>query len=392
MMYLIILLLLLYGIFKYDINGYRTGQKLFYFVFLVLVLMSAFRYRIGIDTMRYMDYHKDIYNYSFSQYIVHGFEQTRYQPLWIVYELLIGTISENFFFFQFVHSLIINCVIFIFIKKYTRRRFVFLYLYYILFYFDLNFEILREGLAVCCFLLGFKYYLNHNWTKYYICAVTAFFIHISAVIMIIFPLFYVVKINKYTVALLVVSFCFLFFNIDLIKQYMVLFYITDSLESAGEHYINSELYGSYEGNLFAYLYKLLPAAVIPLCWIIFFKNKTQGLLQSKMQGLVFLYIILGTITAVIPFFSRFSNYLVFILILFYSLSFWLYMQEEKSQVKKIFVTCTFLITVTFFPVYKFLTPIPILESATWSSRYYPYYSIFFPEKDKDREYLYYMNY
>ena len=51
MPYIPILLLLFFLSFSYDFLGHKRGYNLgYYFIYLLLVVVSGFRYRIGADT------------------------------------------------------------------------------------------------------------------------------------------------------------------------------------------------------------------------------------------------------------------------------------------------------------------------------------------------------
>ena len=56
MPYIPILLLLFFLSFSYDFLGHKRGYNLgYYFIYLLLVVVSGFRYRIGADTFAYQE-------------------------------------------------------------------------------------------------------------------------------------------------------------------------------------------------------------------------------------------------------------------------------------------------------------------------------------------------
>ena len=60
MPYIPILLLLFFLSFSYDFLGHKKGYNLgYYFIYLLLVVVSGFRYRIGADTFAYQDFFEE---------------------------------------------------------------------------------------------------------------------------------------------------------------------------------------------------------------------------------------------------------------------------------------------------------------------------------------------
>ena len=67
MPYIPILLLLFFLSFSYDFLGHKRGYNLgYYFIYLLLVVVSGFRYRIGADTFAYQDFFED---FSMKKYL-----------------------------------------------------------------------------------------------------------------------------------------------------------------------------------------------------------------------------------------------------------------------------------------------------------------------------------
>ena len=85
----------------------------------------------------------------------------RWEPLFIFFVALIkSTINDFIFFFQIVHSIIINSVVFWFISSNTKNKFTAVFLYFLFLYVLVNMEIAREALAVSVFLVSVKFLQN----------------------------------------------------------------------------------------------------------------------------------------------------------------------------------------------------------------------------------------
>ena len=69
-LYTIPFFITLVSIFAFDINGYKKGKIIVWaFLYIYLLLLIGFRYRVGGDTINYMGYYEwqsDLENYQFT--------------------------------------------------------------------------------------------------------------------------------------------------------------------------------------------------------------------------------------------------------------------------------------------------------------------------------------
>lgn len=129
MIYIVIGIYLLALAIQFDFRGKGSAAtRKFHFrlAFLILVALMAFRYRVGGDTLRYMDSYEHMYG-AIDTFDIGG----RLQPLWLLLNNFLHSISPKFLLFQIVHVLFINTVFFSFFKKYSKYLFVAIFLYYI---------------------------------------------------------------------------------------------------------------------------------------------------------------------------------------------------------------------------------------------------------------------
>ncbi|MBS1504558.1 MAG: EpsG family protein, partial [Bacteroidetes bacterium] len=107
---------------------------------IVLVCIAGLRYRVGGDTLSYIDEYDEIP--YFSQLLKYNFIGSRWDPLWVVFSSICRSINPDFVFLQCIHALIVNTIIFRFIKRNTQYRFTGILLYYMFAYLYFNMEIL----------------------------------------------------------------------------------------------------------------------------------------------------------------------------------------------------------------------------------------------------------
>ena len=255
--------------------------------------MMALRYKLGGDTFNYMSDFKS-FPY-FGQLTFDSFAGLKYAPLWIVLFSLTKSLFGSFVYFQFVHAIFVNGIIFWFIQKYSRYKFASLALYFIYFYLYFNTEILRESISICLFLLAVPSFLEHKWKKYYALVIVAFLFHYSAIILFLFPLLKNLKtrVVYYLLALLLLYFVSL----------LVLSFLPP---------IFAELYKTYvvfEPNLGGYLYTTICFILFPA--LLLFIQKKYLAEDFVFNSLVFIFFLISVYTYLSPSIAlRFFNYLI----------------------------------------------------------------------------------
>lgn len=197
--YIVILLLATGGIFIFDMpsdkgylsrKGLRIGGNIVYWTLMALLTLTAgLRYRNGIDTIMYQMFWA---------------ESADYQPdsgLWdmvgnrqmLLFSLLQKT-GMLYWQFQLLCAAVLNLAIGLFVRCYTTRRFTAIFFYLLLAYFNLNFEVMREGCAIAIFLWAWRDFEAGNWKRYYLKAFMAMVVHFSAVMLLLLPLLKVKRI------------------------------------------------------------------------------------------------------------------------------------------------------------------------------------------------------
>ena len=215
MIYLIVLVILLSGLFFFEkSNNPRSKSSWLFFEWVVLVLLAGLRYKVGGDTIWY--YESFANAPTISELSVSYFIDSEYNFLWIILTAVCKTIYPDFVSFQIVHAIIVNTAFFMFFKRYIKKVFLAVLIYFVFYFFKYNTEILRASLAVSVFLFSFKYLENKNWSKYLLCAVIAMGFHSEAIVMVFFPLVHIltkIRVNLSTyIGLIVIAVVLMSFN------------------------------------------------------------------------------------------------------------------------------------------------------------------------------------
>ena len=355
--YLIPFILTIFGTVVYDISKVHNNLKnvLWYFLYFYLTLLIGLRYMVGGDSYFYMQYFNNLS--SSSMFDISW--DAEYQPLFSIFTAVAKSIYPSFTSFQILHSLIINTILFLFISKNSKFKFFTLFLCLLMFYINFTVEILRESLAIMVFILNYKNLENNNWVKYYLGVIIAVMFHLSAIFLILLPLFKFLKLNKKYIILLIISFFVL-------NQFSYLFTFFENFEKINKKITDySEAsYGWKSTLLFFITRTLFPVGL--LMW-----TKLKFNVSIKYESLICVFGLLGVFSIVNTIiFTRFTNYFF----LFYCLAladvFIPFFRKRSLSINKIFAFATFLVIV---PCYGYI-------SFYWPERYFekwvPYYSIF----------------
>ncbi len=398
--YYALLLAFLFLSYRYDYRQRHLFRSFsFYAMYVVLVLVAGFRYRMGVDSL----YYEWEYIYQVPtlgdmswKYIT----ESRYQPLYVLFEIICKTISKEFMFFQLVHAAIVNGIIFWFFRKFTRHTFFALFLYMLLLFLPFNMEVMRESVAVAFFLLGWPAFRRGNWFVYYIFAFLSFGFHISAIVTMLVPIFWIKGIRNIFIfgqrtvflcaGLLVLSFGLykVFFEVIQVLS------INETVTERANTYSENEL-GSSMLNIKGMIGYLLKFAVYPLLALYFMqkgrvvkkiKNKRERTAMVKEEYMTMWNIYMALVTLAIAIFHRYNNY--FAPFAFLIVADWVYtpLKLGRKKLKLNFIGWVlFFSPLLFIHIYSFYVSVNQRPNLKQYMIYAPYKSRLNPELDKDRE-------
>lgn len=346
-----------------------------------LIFLSAFSYRLGADTVVYMQE----YDETQPLFKIRGNIFELYdgrQPGWILLMTIVKTLGGSFAVVKIICSTWINLVYAYFIRRHTKYIFTLLLLYFFAFYTNSNFEIMRESISIAFFLISIDAFFEKNWKKYYLLFLFAFMFHESAIFMILLPFFSRIDFSKRFVlyASIVVVIAFWNFNLNSLLS-GILPYDISALEKLSI-YLLSETYGSGE-YLFSGTWLLIFISCIIPSFAFYFLFRRQ--VDNKYALFAIMYILICALMYKMPIFSRFNNYLILIILVLYADFFMMF-------TKKFFRYCykpILIIFLLFYCTYKmnyYMGSSHCPDSVMIYSRYYPYSDIFSKTTDKQREY------
>jgi len=351
--YIVILIILLIFVYFHDIKGYQRGRQAALFIsFIMLWLIIGLRYKMGGDALFYEREFPLVPNFID---ILTRKASYPYQPLWII----LNNISPTYLSFQILHAFLVNLCLFIFFSRYTEKVFSALFaicfsalhLYYC-------FEIQREILAICIFLLNIENLQKEKWVDYYAFACISLLFHISAIFIFIIPLFKKLKCNWVFITICFVSMVLLY----ILKPYILNLAIAISPAKIAER-VSAYQFQETTRNTIIYFFLVRCVLAIPLCLCI--PSKFNWTASATILISMFSVVILGS--------ERFLNYLYPVLIVLL-----INLLYEEKTAPKLFRQCF----IIFSALYLFcIVDLPIIRAKTDSNKpysclYFPYYSIF----------------
>lgn len=373
MIYLGIFLYLGFLAVYYDHGHAKGGKALNYAIaYCLLVGLAGFRYKVGGDTYNYM------YTHEFMPSLWGLFDDSlgieKLQPLWLLLSAIAKSIGEDFFILQLMHAIIVNGVIFEHVKKNTTARFSTIFLYYFTLYPYFNFEILRESLAIACFLPAIKHYNNRHWGKYYFLSLLAFLFHLSAIFLFLLPFLRNIRVKPYTV-LPVFALCALL-N-PLVMTLMASIGLTEgAFRAAGE-------YTEYNYTLFGLVALFLMYVVYPGSVFQISKSTHSQGIYSEIASKALL---VGAITPLFFIFYRFFNYFGFIFVVLFAESLQkLHSMRQLRPFSPIVVIFAFGLFLVFHTARFMSDTSDLATGSRWYQRWIPYHSIFDPVSEPVRD-------
>ncbi|WP_175463518.1 EpsG family protein [Draconibacterium orientale] len=345
-------------------------------VFMVLVSLSGFRYRIGGDSYFYIKMYEYLPTLPELSSIELGV--SKLQPLWLLLNAISRTISPDFFVFQLLHALIVNSIIFYFFRKYTKYVFTAVLLYFIGFYGYFNFEILRESLAICVFLLSLEFFVKKKWLRYYVLVFVAFGFHYSAILLFILPLLKRIPINFFSILIIIV-----------IGAFLNTFFLSfiNSLSGNNGFFMSLENYGDYNYTIWG----LVGIIVLYVLYPFIVMNASTNFLNIKNSLYPFLrfFILIGAFCSLFYIFFRFRNYFTPIFFVFLTEVVHSIFRNKKIKEFRKIISFLILFFFAFMHSYKYFSDTSEkVDSSRWYSLWYPYNSIFDKDTDPTRERLF----
>lgn len=374
MIYLLVFIVILLLSLTFDFTNKHSGNWVL-FVGFILVALAGFRYRVGTDTLIYMDEYESSGGLDFIK--------DKYLIGWYLLMKLFKSFHFSFYIVQFIIAIVINYGIIKFIKASVPEAvFSCLLVYYSLLYPGWNFEILRQAICISLFLLAFPFAEEGKLFRYYLLVGVACTIHETALFLLLVPLILKIKISKRLILFFTVIVVLLLVSAPFVREkvYYYSLLLTPFQDKAAYYFREVDTGASF--NLGSYVLNLLLNVIIPLYFI--FKNTKRQILSNGFTVMLFVFILTYLVATMLPMIYRLSYYFQ----IFYYLLMVLFIKDLSHSVSphksRLFFYTIFVLFLAFkLRVYssenEMQTPLYV--------HYYPYTSVFNEYKVPEREAL-----
>lgn len=377
----------------FDVSGKRKNYNFYYSLLLVwFICVSVFQYGVGVDIINYERNFRQFNALTFKFQDIFDYQGERMQPGWVLMLYLFRLMTDDFFFMRAIIVIFVNISIFRFFKKESNYPFICVLLYALFGYLVINFNMMRQAIPMAIFLNIYPYLKNGKYLKYYLGVVIAYMFHNSALILLIIPIFTLIKSKRilfyFMVPLSVVA--ILFVLLADWGQILVFFIDSGLLDVLNEYdaaKINSFMEGDrlgYEAgggyNIVGLIYHLVLSG-FPLLLILYYITKQNDL---KIPLLSIMYLILSLMATNMPIMWRFRAYFDFFYFIvaayvFIELSHGLFRNSKL-------LLCIIAVGILSFSVYRELfNPLEEFGGLRYIDQYYPYHSIFNPVDEPVRK-------
>lgn len=384
MIYILLLLYIFFLVFRYDIQNVKKGRKENYrILWAVFVLVAGLSYHVGGDSIGY-EYTFNSYRYvsSLSDVYDGNLLANSKEPLWVLLNILFSKVFGDFQFLKFAIAFFFNTSVFWFVWKHSPKPFFSILLYAVILGLHLNFQVLRESVAIGVFLIAFDKLCGEkkNYFLYYLLVVVAFLFHRFAFAMLIVPLFFLLRMKWWYYAILGI-FLFAGPKVNELMFDSGLFLLDDSLGKTFEFYKENEQYHVENLNVFGIINTIMK--IIPIWMLLFWGDDSY----NKRVGIA--YLLLFVFNAVsIGILFRINDYLLFSFVVTASSSLSRMQSHKQSNVLGVVIPK---------PIYGIVVILFLLSTiighVTYerSFEYFPYSSVINKQKVQEREnLLYYM--
>ena len=191
--YFVILLFVLVLSVEYDILDRTRHKILFYRIILTIsILLSGFRFRVGLDTVQYLElFYSSIpkieelsYDNLFSSYM---------EPLFLMMMSIVKSLFGRFYFVQLLQAIIVNALIFKYIRKHSSYIFFCVFLYFVWKYFTYNMEEMRASIALVICLYANDYIIEKKVIKGMLLFLISLLFHYSAALLLLTPIILIIN-------------------------------------------------------------------------------------------------------------------------------------------------------------------------------------------------------
>lgn len=382
MIYLLVFVFLLIPVVKYDLMAGKGGEKVWYAVSLVvLILLAGLRYRVGTDTLMYMGLFDDCPKLDELKYF--DFDTALYNPAWYIFNAFCKSVVDDFAFFQIVHATIVNVVFFRFFRRNCPKYyFSAILLYYYAYFCYFNMEVMRESLCICILLLAVDFLYERKWIPYMLLGVCAVYMHFSAAIMFCIPFLFIFKRRLWIWAPVLFTASFIAMRLIDVPSLVIGYLDADSsqLYDLIDKYLDRDI------NLFGMIGQVMK--LLPVIGLLFLAEKVKLPTKYDFRPLLLGNAVVCGFAMNLGICERFYNYFVpFVIVCAVSVVYEVITVLKARNFQVSYLVMCLSVGLLMFNYTRYYTKDLSDEypDTRFVRAYYPYHSVLNPVRDDHRE-------
>lgn len=375
MIYLLIILLLSSLVIVYDIQFQKHNKDLWYIIALIiLILTSGLRFRLGVDTSRYITafYHKypDLWNLTWDDFSYGS------DPLYMLLNSIVHSFGGKFYIVQLIHATFVNVLIFKYIKKHTPYIFTTVLFYFIINYFGYNFDTMRASMSISVCLFANDYLYDKKYLKAILLYLIGVMFHFSTLFIIVISIVFRLKFNKYGYLALLSSFFLGIFLRSSLYEYRNVLQLGEIFESKVYFYLQDEGAVDNHYNIFGYIGGLIPI-IYPLLSTRYTQKSNDYI--KRIESCVLIGVFLWILAFYVPILKRFASFYSIYFLIYDAFMFVNIVKNNRLDIKISMVKALLIFFPLFFITIKKYIDMDMVQC------FYPYSSIFDQTIDPERE-------
>lgn len=358
----------------------------------ILICISGFRYRLGIDSIRYENYFY-FYQDTLSSFDFSGLNLLRYEPLYELFGIICKSIVPEFWFMQLMQALLVNSIVFYFFKRFTSNVFVAITIYALSLFLGYTMETMRAGCAISMMLLGYVQFKKGRDFLTIAFFILSFLFHYESIILI--PLYIYLKLFDNKISLgkwywfsIILTIILSPIVVMFFERYIELLTLTSRMSETIDSYGDVSFFET-KLNVAGMVSSFIVVVLVPLLSIYSLK-KTYS--KYTHEAIILWSIFILVISLDIFVFYRYKEYFAPFIILLLADAFGLkklYVSRNRILRIQTFIAKCIIILFPFFyssVLGKFKIDQEARVEYYWE--YYPYTSIFSPQTYQEREAMY----
>lgn len=349
MIYLIVLILLLFLSFRYDINGKTEGRDQCYMVMLVVfILVAGLRFRVTGDTIAYLYnfYHviPKLDNLDFTR-----LDTFRFEPLWVLLNSVVKSLGGKFYIVQLIQAAIVNVLVFKYIKKHSEFPFLCVTMFYILDYRYFCMMIMRNAVAIVICLFANDYVLEKRWKKAISLFFIAFLFHYSTLLVIVItPFILWLRLNKTGIIVLLSMLLVGVILRSYIEGLTALIAINDVVSRKLDGYVNNGFLSTEDNNVNYFIYAVLLPFIYTIASLFYVKKYQLRSNLLKFEPFLMVGLMLVLLRMNIGMLHRFTKLYELYFIMFYAQSLMIMYKRKGILMRSVSLARSLLVFFPFF--------------------------------------------